>query len=145
MRILCLDPGRKRVGMAISDETELIATPLGIIQVHSRRQMLEEIGKVVEREEIGKLVLGLPLHLNGKEGQEAERARVLADELRNLLHLPVDLMDERLTSYEADRMLAEAGVKPQKRKAFLDSTAAAIILQTYLDAARSRARQQNNI
>jgi len=141
MRILCLDPGRKRVGLALSDATELIATPLGVIQVHSRRQLLEEVAHIVQREEVGKLVLGLPLHLNGSEGQEAGRARALAAELSELLHLPIDMMDERLTSFEADRMLAESGMKPKKRKAHLDATAAAIILQTYLDAARSRARQ----
>ncbi len=140
MRILCLDPGRKRVGLALSDATELIATPLGVIQVHSRRQLLEEVARIVQREEVGKLVLGLPLHLNGSEGQEAERARVLASELSELLHLPIDMMDERLTSFEADRMLADSGMKPQKRKAHLDATAAAIILQTYLDAARNRTR-----
>jgi putative Holliday junction resolvase len=131
------------VGLAVSDETELIATPLKIIQVQNRRQLLDELAQIVAAEEIGKIVLGLPLHLNGKEGQEAANARTLAAELTELLHLPVDFMDERLTSFEAERMLAEAGVKPQKRKAYLDSTAAAIILQTYLDSARSSRTRQN--
>lgn len=143
MRILCLDPGGKRVGVAVSDETELIATPLKVIQVQNHKQLVEEITQLAKQEEVGKLVMGLPLHLSGREGQEAERARALAAELSELLTLPVDFMDERYTSFEADRILAGSSKKgkAQKRKANLDAVAAAIILQTYLDSARSRRNQ----
>lgn len=141
MRILCLDPGGKRVGLAVSDETELIATPLTTVQVQSRRLLIDEIVRIAHKEEVGKIVMGLPLHLNGREGAEAERARVLAKEIGDKLQLPVDFMDERLTSVEAERILIDLGVKAKKRKAQLDLTAAAIILQTYLDAARSQRRQ----
>ncbi len=138
MRILCLDPGRRRIGVAISDETELIATPRGVIFVKTPEQVFNEIARLVKETESGKVVIGLPIQLNGKEGIEANRARKFGASLGRFIEVPVDFMDERLTSVEADRLLMEAGIKPHKRKASIDATAAALILQTYLDSKRSR-------
>lgn len=140
MRYLCLDPGRKRIGVAVSDETGLIATPLATIQVGDRQQVFKQILRYIEQEEAGKLIIGLPLHMNGDEGIEAGRAREFARQLSKLTPIPIDFMDERLTSVEAERLMQEAGVKREKRKATLDARAAAIILQTYLDVERSERR-----
>jgi len=136
VRYLCLDPGRKRIGVAVSDETGLIATPLATIQVGDRQQVFKQILRYIEEEQAGKLIIGLPLHMNGDEGIEAGRARQLA----KLTSIPIDFMDERLTSVEAERLMLEAGVRRDKRKANLDARAAAIILQTYLDVERSERR-----
>jgi putative holliday junction resolvase len=142
LRYLCLDPGRKRIGVAVSDETGLIASPVGVIQVgeRNRAQVLQQVLRYIEQEEAGKLIIGLPLHMNGDEGIEAARAREFARQLSRLTKIPIDFMDERLTSVEADRLMQEAGIKREKRKARIDARAAAIILQTYLDAERSERR-----
>lgn len=140
MRYLCLDPGRKRIGVAVSDETGLIATPVGVIQVGDRAQVFKQVLRHIEEQEAGKLIIGLPLHMNGDEGIEAGRAREFARQLSRLTPIPIDFMDERLTSVEADRLMQEAGVKREKRKANIDARAAAIILQTYLDVERSERR-----
>ncbi|MDB5082069.1 MAG: Holliday junction resolvase YqgF [Chloroflexi bacterium] len=140
MRYLCLDPGRKRIGVAVSDETGLIASPVGVIQVGDRAQVFKQVLRHIEEQEAGKLIIGLPLHMNGDEGIEAARARDFARQLSKLTKIPIDFMDERLTSVEADRLMQEAGVKREKRKANIDARAAAIILQTYLDAERSERR-----
>jgi putative Holliday junction resolvase len=140
LRYLCLDPGRKRIGVAVSDETGLIASPVGVIQVGDRAQVFKQVLRHIEEQEAGKLIIGLPLHMNGDEGIEAARARDFARQLSKLTKIPIDFMDERLTSVEADRLMQEAGVKREKRKANIDARAAAIILQTYLDAERSERR-----
>ncbi|NWJ96377.1 MAG: Holliday junction resolvase RuvX [Chloroflexi bacterium] len=136
MRFLCLDLGRKRIGVAMSDETRLIATPIGTIQVRNQEQVFQEIVRLVETHQAVRLILGLPLRLNGQEGIESNRARTFAADLENYLSIPIDFMDERLTSVEAERIMLEAGVKRNKRRAKIDATAAALILQAYLDAER---------
>ena len=140
MRYLCLDLGRKRIGVAVSDETGLIASPVGAIQVGDRAQVFKQVLRHIEDQAAGKLIIGLPLHMNGDEGIEAGRAREFARQLSRLTKIPIDFMDERLTSVEADRLMQEAGVKREKRKANIDARAAAIILQTYLDTERSERR-----
>lgn len=145
MRHLCLDLGRKRIGVAVSDDTELIAGPVGIIGVTSREQVFREILRHIQEQEIGRLVIGLPLSMNGQEGIESGRAREFAAQLAKLTDVPIDFMDERLTSVEAERLVQDAGGSRKKRKkrpVYIDDLAAAIILQTYLDAKRSESRRQ---
>ena len=137
MRYLCLDLGSKRIGVAVSDQTGLIATPVGAIPVSNRQQALQEVLRYIQKEEAGALVIGLPLHMNGEEGIEANRAREFARQLSKFTDLPIDFMDERLTSVEAERLMQEAGIKREKRRALIDARAAAIILQTYLDSKRN--------
>jgi len=141
MRYLCLDPGRRRIGLALSDETGLIATPLGVLQVRDQEQVFREVARLVQKHEAGRVIIGLPLRLNGQEGIESNRARSFAADLQMYLDVPIDFMDERLSSVEADRLLLEAGFKREKRRANIDATAAALILQAYLDAERNQARQ----
>jgi putative Holliday junction resolvase len=136
MRYLALDLGRKRIGLALSDETGLISSPAGVIQVRNSQQVFTEIESLVKQNEVGKLIIGLPIQLNGREGIEAERARVFAAELGGRISLPIDFMDERLSSVEAERRLIDSGKRGQKIRDNIDATAAALILQTYLDRER---------
>ncbi|NWJ44314.1 MAG: Holliday junction resolvase RuvX [Chloroflexi bacterium] len=138
MRYLALDLGRKRIGLALSDETGLISSPAGVIQVRHSEQVFTEIESLVKQNEVGKLIIGLPIQLNGREGIEAERARVFAAELGGRISVPVDFMDERLSSVEAERRLIDSGKRGQKIRDNIDATAAALILQTYLDRERRR-------
>lgn len=141
MRYLGLDLGRKRIGLALSDHTGLIASPIGVIQVQNQEQVFTEIVRRILENEVEKLVIGLPIQLNGKEGIEAERARAFAAELQPRLTIPIIFMDERLSSVAAERMLLDAGHNKQKRRANIDATAAALVLQTALDLERRRAAQ----
>ncbi len=141
MRYLCLDLGRRRIGVATSDETALIATPFGVIYVRTQEQVFREVARLVKEQEVGGVVIGLPLQLNGQEGIESGRARDFASDLEKYIDVPIAFMDERLTSVEADRLMLEAGYKRDKRRANIDATAAALILQAYLDAERNKARR----
>ena len=142
MRHLALDLGRKRIGVAVSDESGLIAGPVGAIQVTSRKQALNEVVRYLKEEGAEHLVIGLPLQMNGQEGIESGRAREFADQLAELTDVPIAFMDERLTSVEADRMMQAAGIKREKRRANIDARAAAIILQTYLNTERNRKQRE---
>jgi putative holliday junction resolvase len=141
MRYLGVDLGSKRIGLALSDETGLIATPLTVLQVQNETQVFKEIIRTAEEYEVAKIIVGLPLQLNGGEGIEANRARNFVARLKEKTKIELDLIDERLTSVEAERRMTELGIKRQKRKANIDSAAAAILLQTYLDKER---RQRMN-
>ncbi len=140
MRYLCLDLGSRRVGVAISDETGLIASPIGVIFVKSRQYVLQEVVRLLQQKEAQSLVIGLPLRMNGQEGIESGRAREFARQLSQLTDVPIEFMDERLTSVEADRLMQLEGMRPQKRKANIDARAAAIILQSFLDTKRGTTR-----
>jgi putative Holliday junction resolvase len=143
MRYLGVDLGSKRIGLALSDETGLIATPLSVLQVQNEAQVFADIIRTAQEYEVGKIIVGLPIQLNGQEGIEANRARNFVAKLKEKIPLEVDLIDERLTSVEAERRMTEAKVKKNKRKANLDAAAAAIFLQTYLDKERRQRKSQD--
>ncbi|MGD1083659.1 MAG: Holliday junction resolvase RuvX [Verrucomicrobiota bacterium] len=135
MRILGLDHGSKRVGVALSDETACIAQPLEFIAAEPLAACLERIKAIAADRQVGQIVVGLPRNMNGTYGPAAEAARKFAASLEHALGLPVKLWDERLTSVQANRLLIEAGVSRARRKTKVDQSAAAILLQSYLDAA----------
>ena len=133
-RILAIDPGSVRLGLAISDTERRLASPL---TTYTRRDPVQDalyFKKVVETEEIASLVVGLPIHEDGSEGAQAKAARVFGAWLQEVTGLPVVFYDERFTSFEADAALLEAGLTKKKRKARRDRVAAQILLQTFLDA-----------
>ncbi len=141
MRSLGVDPGSRRIGLAISDEDGLIASPLSTLQgggdvERVARALLAEAGRLQAQ----RLVVGLPLRLDGSEGEAARRSRRLAERLRALGAPEVVLWDERLSTKSAERALGEAGVRGSKRRERVDRVAAALILQGYLDAERERKR-----
>ena len=131
---IALDPGTRRIGVAVSDATGMLAQPLTTLQVgKSGAFPLAELEALVAERGVEGIVVGLPCRLDGTHGPEAEAAEALAAKLRTDLELPVEMWDERLTSVEAERLLIEAGVRRKKRKGATDRIAAALILQGFLD------------
>ena len=135
MRALGLDLGSKRIGVAVSDRSGTVATPLTVVQ-RGRTQRLdhEEIARIVAAEEAEAVVVGLPLNMDGSEGRAATGARDEARRLATVVKVPVVLHDERLTTVSADRALIEARMKAQARRRVVDKVAAAVMLQSWLDA-----------
>lgn len=136
MRRLGIDHGERRVGLALSDETGTFAHPYETWERKDPKQLVARIAELVEREGVGEIVVGLPLHLDGREGASARRARKLADALRERTGLEVVLWDERLSSAAAERALREGGVKAKDQKGLVDRVAAALLLSSYLDSRR---------
>ncbi|RIK10187.1 MAG: Holliday junction resolvase RuvX [Acidobacteria bacterium] len=135
-RIMALDLGERRVGVAISDPLEITAQPFAVIDRGGN--MLAEIRAIADEYEIGEVVVGLPLQMRGSEGDAASAARQEADRIRDSLDVPVVLWDERLTTATAERALIDQGVKRRKRREVIDKIAAAVILQSYLDSRKGR-------
>lgn len=136
MRNLGLDIGEKRIGVAISDSEEILASPLETIAYKEETQAIKSIIALIKRYDIGRVVVGLPYSLNGEEGPQAHKVREFIEKLTENIDVEVCFQDERLTTVTAGNMLLEAGVKKNKRKEKLDAAAAAIILQAFLDGAR---------
>ncbi|HET9401527.1 MAG TPA: Holliday junction resolvase RuvX [Candidatus Acidoferrales bacterium] len=137
-RILALDYGEKRIGLALSDEPGVSSNPLAILQRKNRAADLRELREIARKNGVTALVVGLPLHLNGSESEMAAKARAFAERLRKHLGLPVELFDERLTSWEASQHVSQSvrrGKKPST--ATRDDVAAAILLRDYLEARNS--------
>jgi putative Holliday junction resolvase len=134
-RYMGLDVGERRIGVALSDASGVLASPLTTIGARDRP--LERIEKLAREHGVVALVVGLPLTLRGEVGPQAQVVQKFAAALEAAVGLPVHLFDERLTSAAADQMLREMGVKPEKRKLQIDQVAAAIILQDYLDQQRN--------
>ena len=136
-RVLGLDLGQARIGVAISDDRRTVAVPLGTVHTGAP-QDVKAIAGIVRDHAVAGIVVGLPVSLSGEEGEGARHARAFADTLRSFLHLPVHLQDERLTTVEAERSLRERGVRGRARREVIDQAAATVILQAWLDAARPR-------
>jgi len=140
MRALGIDLGSKRIGIAISDRSGTIASPLTMIQRSgSARRDHEAIRQLAVEEEVELLVVGLPLNMNGSSGPQAKAAIAEARALATVVGVPVITFDERRTTVTADRALIEAGISARADRKLVDKVAAAVILQTWLD---SRAAQQ---
>ncbi len=133
-RLLAVDYGTRRTGLAIADEEVRVAAPLETIPTGDREALVEAVAAVVEREDVGRIVLGLPLNMNGTTGPMVEVVGELADLLRERTGLPVDLFDERLTSHAAEGRFAGTAFTRRQRRARVDAVAAAVLLQSYLDA-----------
>lgn len=133
MRILGLDYGTVRVGVAISDPTGFLAQPKGFVLAQPKKEFLAKIENICQEFKVEKIVIGLPLHMSGEEGESAVAARAMGDAIEEKIKLPVCFIDERMSTMSADKALNEANVKGKKKKEKVDSAAAAIILQNYLD------------
>ena len=137
MRALGLDLGSKRIGVAVSDLSGTIASPLTVVtRGRSRRHDHQRIAQLVREEEAECVVVGLPRSLSGGEGPAARAALAEVEALASVVGVPVETHDERFTTVTATRALAEAGVRGPARRAVVDKVAAAVILQSWLDARR---------
>ena len=137
MRVLGLDLGSKRIGVAVSDRSGTIATPLTVLARRGDRAADHRaIAALVAEEEAERLVVGLPLGLDGGVGPAAQRALAEAAELATVVPVPVETFDERLTTVSADRALLEAGLRAPARRTVVDKVAAAVMLQAWLDGRR---------
>jgi putative holliday junction resolvase len=135
-RVLGLDVGSKRIGIAVSDPLGITAQGLETLQRQNKRLDFEKLAKVAQRYEVSAVVVGFPLRMSGVEGVQAEKMHRFADELRERLGLPVHLWDERLTSAEANRLLRETDMSIQRRRQVVDQMAAVLILQSWMERQR---------
>ncbi len=137
MRLLALDVGDVRIGVALSDETGTLASGLVTLRSAGPRKDAQAVAALVREHAVAEVVVGLPLRLDGTLGPRGEQVVAFVERLRRVLRVPVVTRDERLTSVAADERLAEAGVKRRERKARIDQAAAALILQEHLDERRA--------
>lgn len=134
MRILAIDHGTKRIGIAISDELGVIAQPLEFIPAEPFAKFLERLKEIIRDKEVEELVVGMPRNMDGSYGPAALKVREFVGVLKEAVAMPITLWDERLTTAQANRLLVQANVRREKRKGKVDQTAAAILLQSYLDS-----------
>jgi putative Holliday junction resolvase len=139
VRALGLDVGERRIGVAVSDPDGTVAVPVTVVDRKSEAAALGQIAALIKDHDIDRIVVGMPRSLDGSLGKQARAVQSFAESLKGCTDLPVVDWDERLSTLHAERMMVEAGVKRVKRKRRLDSVAAAIILQGYLDRLRNEA------
>jgi len=137
MRALGVDVGERRIGLAVSDPSGLIATPLEVLVRDEQTDVIAEVLVRAQRQGAEVIVVGMPIDLRGREGVAAQRMGEFVERLREASPLPVEICDERLTSAAAARAMQEAGLSERDRRGQIDKVAAALILQTWLDRARA--------
>ncbi|MEF2231577.1 MAG: Holliday junction resolvase RuvX [Pseudodesulfovibrio sp.] len=133
MRCLGIDFGLKRVGLALSDPTGTLVSPYRTIERTTRDALFDELAEILQKESVATIVIGLPLSLDGQDTLTTRQVRNFAASLERRTDLPIHLMDERLSSALAEEELNAAGLRGPKRKAALDSQAAAVILRSWLE------------
>ncbi len=134
-KILGIDYGRARIGLALSDLSHILASPHGKIKTgKSHKDSSRALLKIIEENSVEQIVIGLPLLLSGKDSETTLNVRAFAEELKKISQLPITLWDERLTSKEVERTMMEAKVNRKKRAAHVDTLSATLILQSYLDS-----------
>ena len=139
-RILGIDYGTKRVGIAISDPLGIIASPLETV---ARKRVVDKIKEILQEFPFKKIVVGYPLRTDGKKGQRAEEVEKFANKLEKIFTIKTELWDESYSTVEAERIMRTAGRKPSREKPSVDKIAAAVILQSYLDERKEERQVQN--
>ncbi len=132
-RVIGIDYGTKRFGLALSDTGRTLASPVAVL--HGEAALRRELDRLIETEEVDRVVVGLPLNMDGSVGRKAKEVLAFRDRLARSLELPVDTYDERLTTVQAEDLLREAGFSFHQRAERIDKVAAQILLQSYLDRA----------
>jgi putative Holliday junction resolvase len=135
-RILGLDVGARRIGVAVSDPLGITAQGLETLHRRNKKHDYAHLEQVIQAYEVGEIVIGLPLRMSGAEGTQSEKMRAFADDLQKRFKLPIHLWDERLTSAEANRLLRETELSIEKRGQAVDRMAAVLILQGWMEANR---------
>jgi putative holliday junction resolvase len=134
MRVLAIDHGSKRMGIALSDETATIAQPLEFIPAEPFADFLARLKQLITEKQVDQILVGMPRNMDGSYGPAALKVQEFVAVLKETTAIPIKTWDERLTSAQANRMLIEADVRRDKRKQRVDAAAAAILLQSYLDS-----------
>ena len=134
MRILALDHGTKRIGVAVSDDLKMIAQPLEFIPTEPFEAFLARLKVLLQEKDVESILVGMPRNMDGSYGPAALKVQEFITALKTTVTLPILTWDERLTSAQANRLLIQGDVRRQKRKQKVDQTAAAILLQSYLDS-----------
>ena len=134
MRILAIDYGSRRIGLALSDPTGTLARPLPFVPARADAKLARDLAALAEKEEAGLILLGLPRHMNGSLGEAAAKVQAFAAILEKAAPIPIKLIDERLSTVQASRQLQEAGRNARQQRGRIDSEAAAVLLQGYLDS-----------
>jgi putative Holliday junction resolvase len=137
-RIMGLDVGAKRIGIAVSDLLGITAQGLETLQRRNKRYDFQHLRRVIRDYHVTEIVVGLPLRLSGSDSAQTEKVQAFADELKQKFELPIHMWDERLTSVQANRLLREAELSIEKRAAAVDRMAAVLILQSFMDAKSHR-------
>ncbi len=134
MRVLAIDFGSARIGLALSDPTGTLARPLPFLPAKGDVKLAREIAALADKEQAERILLGLPRHMNGTLGEAAAKVQAFATALGAATQIPIQLVDERLTTVQASRQLHEAGRDARAQRGRIDSEAAAVLLQGWLDA-----------
>ena len=134
MRILAIDYGSARIGLALSDPTGTLARPLPFLPAKADAKLAREIAALVAKESVERILLGLPRHMNGELGDAAAKVQAFAAILGQSTAIKIELVDERLSTVQASRQLHEAGHDTRRQRGKIDSEAAAVFLQSYLDS-----------
>ena len=142
MKIMAVDYGDARTGLAVCDRTEFLASPIGTIEERNMQMLAMKVAHMAQQYEVGEIVVGLPLNMNGSFGPRAERCKQFADILNELAECPVNMWDERSTTVSAHNILNETNVRGKKRKAVVDTVAATIILEGYLEFRKNKKAAQ---
>ena len=137
-RILAMDYGSRRIGLAVTDELGVTAQGLPTLHRTTKRNDFDHLRRTIKQYAVGEIVVGLPLRMSGDFGTQSEKVEAFAEELRARFKRPVHLFDERLTSVEANRVLDEAEISGRRRKGVVDQLAAVLILQAFLESRASR-------
>ncbi len=136
MKILAVDYGDTRTGLAVSDRTEFLATPVGTITERNAQRLAQKVADAVKEQGAELIVVGLPINMNGTKGPRAEKCEEFAQMLRELVECPVEMWDERSTTVTAHNILNTTNVRGKARKAVVDTVAATIILEGFMDHRR---------
>jgi len=131
-RILAIDYGEKRIGLAISDPLQIISRPYLVLE-NQVGSILEDIVKIIQKENVGKIVLGLPVNLAGDDTRKTAEVKEFANKLSSVISIPLEFWDERYTTVEANKMIKEMKIDSQKARKIVDKIAASIMLQDYLE------------
>jgi putative Holliday junction resolvase len=134
MRILALDHGTVRIGVAISDEMKMFASPLEFIPAEPPAGAMERLHQLIDEKQVELIVIGMPRNMDGSYGPAAQKVKEFVEQLRGAVTVPLVTWDERLSSVQAQRLLRQAGHKAKQQKGKVDASAAAILLQSYLDS-----------
>ena len=137
MRILALDVGEKRIGVALSDPSEVLASPLTTIKRVADAADVEAVLRLASEHEVGEIVAGIPLTLSGHIGPQASRVSRFVEMVSGSASVPVSTLDERYSTVEAEKLIRSAGGQPSRDRARVDAAAAAVLLQSYLDSHRT--------